>query len=113
MRRFASRIPGSYSAVEFMRRGTSTYAPEDPHETLKRHLSDVTKRMGAIEQRLVSDSGRLLATCARAYMAEAYGGNYTVNQGDYDFAITMCTAKGFGNTAFLSKYNNLDVPFGP
>ncbi len=85
---------------------SSTYIPEDPHETLKRQLTDVTRRLGTIEQRLASDSRRLLGMCAMVYpITEKY-------PGDFDSAIKRCTAQGWSAVA-LNKFNNFDLPFGP
>ena len=85
---------------------STTYVPEDPHEALKRQLTDVTRRLGTIEQRVASDSRRLLAMCAMLYpLTEKY-------PGDFDSAIKRCTAQGW-NAVALNKYNNFDLPFGP
>jgi len=84
----------------------STYIPEDPHEALKRQLADVTRRVGNIEQRLTTDSRRLLAVCTMLYpLTEKY-------PGDFDSAVRRCTAQGWTGIV-LNKFNNLDVPFGP
>jgi hypothetical protein len=84
----------------------STYIPEDPHETLKRQLTDVTRRLGTIEQRLTSDSKRLLVTCIIAFTGMSR------TSGQTDLAVKSCSAQGW-SSELMNKYNNFDIPFGP
>ncbi len=115
----------------------STNLPEDPHETLKRQVADVAKRLGAIESQLTvirqampnmarpsssgvsDDSKRLLMTCymvAQMFWSgpgrlQDIAGQLSSPQASQPPRDKMdqCTSRFWKSAAF----SNFDIPFGP